>query len=185
MTKTENTSVLSKEKLFNKYLKQYEKLITKFVYQFNIPNYTKDDIEQEILVKLWEAIDTHDESRGAFTTHFYTIVKYHLMNLSNENKEDTYLDNDIYDLDRQSMFATDEDIEKNDRQQVIKDMIWDYLATHRYGKLLRWHFIGKMSMKRIAEIENKTIPTIHLRFKRTYKDIVNEFGIDNLRDYFE
>jgi hypothetical protein len=83
------------------------------------------------------------------------------------------------------MFSTDEDIEKQDRQQVISDMIWDYLATHRYGKIMRWHYIGKMSIKRIAEIEKRTINTIQQRFYRTYDDIRSDLGIDNLRDYFE
>ena len=176
--------MLSKEKLFNDAIKKYEKLITKFVYKYNIPNYTKDDIEQEVLGKLWEVFDTYDETKGAFITYFYKIVSNHLLGLVYKNKQDTYLDNDVYDLDRQSMFATDEDIEKQDRQQVISDMIWDYLATHRFGKIMRWHYIGKMSIKRIAEIEGVIISTIQKRLYKTYDELKEHFGLETLRDYF-
>ena len=185
MTKTENTSALSNEKSFNELVKKYEKLITKFAYKFTITNFSRDDIEQEILTVLWETTKTYDESRGAFITYFYKVVNNHLLALTYKNKEVTYLDTDVYDLDRQNMFSTDEDIEKQDRQQVISDMIWDYLATHRYGKIMKWHYIGKMSIKRIAEIEKRTINTIQQRFYRTYDDIRSDLGIDNLRDYFE
>jgi RNA polymerase sigma factor (sigma-70 family) len=185
MTDTTITNVLSKEQLFNETINKYEKLITKFVYKFNIPNYSKDDIQQEIHMKLWELLDSYDENRAAFITFFYRSIHNHLLALTYINKQDTYLDTDVYDLDRQDMFATDENIERADRQQVISDMIWDYLAKHRYGKIMRWHYIGKMSIKRIAEIEKRTINTIQQRFYRTYDDIRKDLGIDNLRDYFE
>lgn len=185
MTKTQNTNVLSKEKLFNDYVKQFEKLITKFVYQYNIPNYSKDDIQQEILIKLWEAIETHDETRGAFITYFYRVANNHLINLTKSNKQDSYLDEDFYDLDRQDLFKTDEDIEKQDRQKVIMDMIWDYLSTHKYGKIMRWYYIGKMSVSRIADIEKVTNDAIQRRLRKIHKDLKEHFGEETLRDYFK
>ena len=184
MTDTTITNVLSKEQLFNDIIKKHEKLITKFVYKFNIPNYSKDDIQQEIHMKLWELLDTYDENRAAFITFFYRSIHNHLLALTYVNKQDTYLDNDVYNLDRQGMFATDEDIEKQDRQKVISDMIWDYLATHRHGKIMRWHYIGKMSVKRIAEIEERTINTIQKRLYKTYNELKEHFGEQTLRDYF-
>lgn len=184
MTNTTDTNALSKEQLFNDYVKQFEKLITKFVYQYNIPNYSKDDIEQEILIKLWEAMDTHDQDKGAFITYFYRVANNHLINLTKANKQDTYLDDNVYDLDRQELFKTDEDIEKQDRQKVISDMIWDYLATHKYGKIMRWHYIGKMSVNRIGEIEKVSGSAIQKRLYKTYNDLKEHFGEQTLRDYF-
>lgn len=184
MSDTTITNALSKEQLFNDYVKQFEKLITKFVYQYNIPNYSKDDIEQEILVKLWEAMDTHDQDKGAFITYFYRVANNHLINLTKANKYDNYLDEGMYDLDRQDLFKTDEDIEKQDKQKVISDMVWDYLATHKYGKIMRWHYIGKMSVKRIADIEKVSIYTIYQKISKAHKDIKEHFGEQTLRDYF-
>lgn len=184
MTNTTNTNALSKEQLFNNFVKKYEKLITKFAYKFNIPNYTKDDIEQEIHMKLWELLDTYDENRASFITFFYRSIHNHLLGLTYVNKQDTYLDDNVYHLDRQELFKTDEDIEQQDRQKIISDMIWDYLATHRHGKIMRWHYIGKMSIKRIAEIEKRTINTIQKRLYKTYDELQEHFGEDTLRDYF-
>ncbi len=56
--------------------KKYEKLIWKYVHQYNVPYYEQDDFFQEGLLMLHKAIMTFDESKNkTFTRYFELILK--------------------------------------------------------------------------------------------------------------
>lgn len=174
---TPNTNTLSKEKSFDDIVKQYEKLITKMRNKYTVPNYSKDDIEQEVMMILWKAYNTFDETKGVtFTHYFYRSFKYRLAYLINYNKQDTYLDTEVYDLDRQRMFRSTENIQRDHKQKELDDELWAFINTLKHGKTARFYYIGQMNLERIAEIEKVSPQAIHDRLKTIHRQLRKEFG---------
>ena len=183
MTKIENTSVLSKEKSFNEVVKQYEKLISKLTKKFGVANYTKDDIEQEIMMVLWNVYTTYTQERGSLTNYIIKSVNYRMAYLINYNKAiDHYIDNGEYDIDRKNMFKTDENIQKEHKQKELDKELWDYIATLKYGKTARFYYIGEMNLERIAKIEKISPQAVHDRLKRIWKQLYEKYG-ENIIDF--
>jgi RNA polymerase sigma factor (sigma-70 family) len=173
------TNALSKEKSFDEFIKQYERLITKLKSKFNVANYTKDDIEQEIMTTLWNVYNTYDGERSSLTHYIFKSINYRMAYLINYNKAtEHYIDDGKYDIDRKNMFKSDENIEKEHEQKELDKKLWDYVATLNYGKTARFYYIGEMNLERIAEIEKVSPQAIHDRLKRIWKQLYEKFGDD-------
>lgn len=176
---TTNTNTLSKEKSFAEIVKQYEKFITKETNRYRVPNYSKDDIEQEIMMILWKAYNTYSEDRGATFTHYlYKSLKFRMAYLINYNKQDTYLDTEVYDLDRQNMFQSEENIQRDHKQKELDKELWAFIDSLPNGKTARFYYIGEMNLERIAQIEKVSPQAIHDRLKTIHRQLRREFGDD-------
>jgi len=179
VSNTHTINALSKEKSFDEVVKQYEKLISKLTRKFNVPNYTKDDIKQEIMTTLWNVYNTYDGQRSSLTHYIFKSINYRMAYLINYNKAtDHYIDDGEYDIDRKNMFKSDENIEKEHKQKELDKELWDYIATLKYGKTARFYYIGEMNLERIAEIEKVSLQAIHERLKTIWRQLHREYGDD-------
>jgi RNA polymerase sigma factor (sigma-70 family) len=172
-----NTTTSLKEKSFDEVAKQYEKLITKIRNKYTVPNYSKDDIEQEAMMILWNAYQTFDESKGVtFTHYFYKSFKFRIAYLINYNKQDTYLDTEAFDIDRQDMFKSTEDIQRDHKQEELDKELWAFIDKMPNGRTARYYYIGQMNLERIAQIEKISPQAVHDRLKTIHRKLKREYG---------
>ena len=55
------------------YLEQVENLIHSITHKYSVPNYTKEDLFQECMTKLWIVLDDYD-NQYSLTTYVYTVL---------------------------------------------------------------------------------------------------------------
>lgn len=183
--KTDTHTQLDKGESFEKLTKKYAGFINKQVSKYFIEGFTKEDIRQEILQTMWKAYKTYNPERSSLFNYMFIAIRYRMATLIKyNNKKMTYLENGVYDLERMETFESEENIEKNDRKKELEKKIWNFINKQPHAKTARYYFIGKMTMKRIAEVENITTQAVGGRLKTIKKRLREEFG-EELYNYFK
>lgn len=172
-----NTNTSLKEKSFDEVAKQYEKLVSKLTKKYDVPNYTKDDIKQEVLMILWNAYNTYQEDKGVtFTHYFIKSFKYKISRLITYNQEASYIDEEEYDLDKRNLFKSEENIERDHKQKELDKELWAFIDQMPNGRTARYYYIGKMTLERISQIEKVSPQAIHDRLKTIHKQLKRKYG---------
>lgn len=158
-------------------MKQYEKLISKLTKKYDIPGMNKDDIKQEILGVFLSSYRTHEEGKASFTHYVIVNIKRKISELLRKNsKDETYIVNEEYDLDRMEMFRSSDNVQKKQETKDFEDKLWKFIATLKHGKTVRYYYLGRMKLERIAEIEGVSGEAIRQRIERTLPKIKENFG---------
>jgi len=159
-------------KLFEEYYEKYKLLIKKLSNNTKINGYTKDDIQQELMMVLQKCIQNYDNKRGTkFITYFQSSCHYHIIKLRKENKfypiplDDVELVVDISD-------NFDNGLSKNNSKYVINEA----LEKVKFGDFIKMYYIYNIPIKRIAEIEGVSKQYISFSIKK---------GLEELKSYLE
>ena len=164
--------LLLNNNLFNEYYDKYKPLIKKISYNSKVNSYTKEDIEQELLMVLYKCIQNYDKKKGTkFITYFQSSCYYHIVKLRKENRfypiplDDVELIVDISD-------NFDNSTSKNNMKFVVNEA----LEKVKFGDFIKMYYIYNIPIKRIAEIEGVSKQYISFSIKK---------GLEELKSYLQ
>lgn len=148
-----------KELLF----KGHIKLAMKIANTFNIPNYTRDEIESEAFIGLWKAVLEFAPERGfKFSTFATRCIQNHLLTILNSKKNDlSFLSLDVCiseDSDDDTMLynilgGSYKDYIHDDTRIMLREAIKNSLTKEEIT-LVYLHYYKDMSTRKIADIYN-------------------------------
>lgn len=189
-----------KELLF----KGHIKLAMKIANTFNIPNYTRDEIESEAFMGLWKAVLEFVPERGfKFSTFATRCVQNHLLKLLNSRKNDLLflsLDMSITEDGDDDMMLYDaldgshKDYIHNDVYIILRDAIENTL-TKEEKNMVYLHYYRDISIRKISKIYNthntaisrklnkvRNKLVLYIATGRVSKNVTNDMVFDYIND---
>lgn len=179
-------SLLMSSITFDDFIAQYEPLINKLTHKYFLENHTKDDIKQIILMVMHRVWKTYNADRGSITNYIYRSIGFEISNKINKKKHDIVnITDDIeFDLDRRHIFKSSDDVEADVYSKDFENRLWAFIDTLKFGKTMRYYYIGGMTLERVGEVQGITNQAVMGRLKKTHKQIKEHFG-DEVYKYLE
>lgn len=169
---------------FEEIFKQNERRIHYHIHKLNIRD-PHQDFFQEGLVALWNAYKTHEPDKGPMATYFNFTIRNRLIDKVRkdtrltENDEKVIMKN-MKELDDGNHFSTSEavyplvdtsDIPVHD--SYLWNQLKDNLTTNQW-KWIDYYIVKDMSIKEIANLENKSEDAVKSWGRQARKKLRNE-----------
>jgi RNA polymerase sigma factor (sigma-70 family) len=165
---------LSDTMTFEEFVEKYRALIYKMSYKFFLKDYTFDDIFQEIMFIAWRVYNGFiDDGRSSLITYFTSAIYRDMSVFIEKQKKHQYVD--FEEIDRVKEFGAEDTSEKDLEQEKIVEEVWEFVSSIPKSYRVRWYYLGGMTAKRIAEIEQTTAYDIRSYLKKVRKEITNMF----------
>ena len=158
------------EEAFDEIYHRYYRLVKHVVFQI-IPNETiSEDLAQETFLRMFENIDTFDNSQS-FTAWLCTICRN--LALTEKSKRNRYSqlpeDTDIKDESNPSPVQVYENLELIEKlKKILSKDEYDLFFLKAYHKL---------SYKELSELSGKSIPLLTTRYNRIVKKIKDKIKL--------
>ncbi|MFG6116030.1 sigma-70 family RNA polymerase sigma factor [Halobacillus sp. MO56] len=155
---------------FEQQLEKCERMIYKFVHKY--PYLDKEELYQEGLITLHEAMESYQESRSNFCSYFYYKINYRFIDIYRKFKRES---------EKLSNF-TYEPISYRPTKE-IDSFLLDEIKTHLTPVQEKWFYlyiVRDLSYKEIALLEDTTIDILK-NTARGAKKILRPF----LREYMK
>lgn len=137
------------EKAWCDLVSRYSKVIWSATTGFNFTSEEKEDIVQEVFVRLINYIGNYNPDKASFKTYISTITKNICIDKIRKKKERTDVFTDVEEL--ASMINSDDKQEMIDR---LKEVIENELSI-KQRFVVKLFYIENFSYKEIAEIMNR------------------------------
>lgn len=161
---------------FEKLVKQHDKLMNMFLRRYNLPELSREDFRQEMLMMLHWCNQNYDASRKTrFSSFFYTkvmsFVKDHLRKHSATTRGKLILDNDLIMSTADSLDEDFSDLE-NDIKKTLNDLHYGFITYEIYFNNKTMTELAKdlgVSVARISKLNAYNITILKDTFKDYFK----------------
>jgi len=160
--------------IVNEYKNQAFSLVVKLV--GNIPE--KEDIAQEIFIKIYQKLNTFDCKVSKFSTWFYTIANNHCIDYMRKKKP-VYHPQEISELNIETTKSDHQPekayIEKEGRQNI--NMALGKLEL-KYRMPIVYRYVHKLSYEEIAEIMHLPLGTVKTYIYRAKEKLLGHISLN-------
>lgn len=150
---------------FEQLAEQYKPLIKGFSYKYKVNGYTREDVEQELLMVLHKCMQNFDETKKTkFITYFQNSCYYHMIKLRKKNQN--------YELIIDNVLSIPDEELKTVYNNIEDEYLLDSLNKVKYGEYLKMYYLYGISIPKIAKTEGVSKQAIHQFIKK---------GLENMK----
>lgn len=165
------------EKTFEENVKKYNPLIYSFINKTFVQSYEKEDLYQEALIVLHEAMGEFDKDKGVkFSTYLYIKLRNKMYDLIKGSRELTLVDTQSALIE--GLVSPDEVFDDdNDAyiDKVEKDLL-DALLKMPRGDITYLIIYGGLTQNKVAEIKGISQQRVQYLHKRNLKKLKELFN---------
>lgn len=164
--KNKNPSILED------FLIKYGNLIYKIAYSYTYNKQSSEECVNDVLLKVWNSIDTFTSDHSKFKNWICTLAKYTAIDIFRKKSPD------FFNIDEFS-FSSNENLEKNYLLKCDIELIKDYLNTLK--TIDKEVFIEKIfnntDSKAISKKLNLTENSVNLKIMRIRKKLIDYINL--------
>lgn len=76
----------SDEQAWNEFVEVYKRFIHHIIHRMNVPYDDREDLAQDVLMRLWEKLGTYDPEKGRFRSWLSYVIRNTVLNYVSKNK---------------------------------------------------------------------------------------------------
>ncbi len=164
---------VNKKNIFVKTIDEHKKIIYKIVNSYCPNREDRKDLEQEIIIQLWNSFDNYNDTYK-YSTWMYRIALNVAISFYRKEKQ-WYAKNDFYN--EESIFSieeekSEEETELNYHLKLLQEFIHN---LNELNKALMLLYLEEKSYEEIAEILGITKTNVATKISRIKLNLKNEF----------
>ena len=160
---------------FSEIVKRYQRPLYQFLSTWNLNHEQKQDILQDIFMKVYTHINSFDSQKASFSTWVFTLAKYQAINLAQTRRTREEKHSELH-ANWEEAHEMKCPLEEKEQRECLRRALAQ--LPEEFKNVVILSFFNELSLQEIAEIENLPLGTVKSRIFRG-KDLLKKLMSSN------